>query len=45
MRKSGSDGGHNGLKSIQESILTKDYPRLRIGIGNNFPKGKQSNLY
>ena len=44
MRKDGSDGGHNGLKSIQESILSKDYPRIRIGIGNNFAKGKQSNF-
>ena len=32
LRKGGSDGGHNGLKSIQQSIGTKDYPRLRIGI-------------
>lgn len=44
MRKDGSDGGHNGLKSIQESILSKDYPRLRIGIGNNFPKGHQAHF-
>ncbi|MEP7266476.1 MAG: aminoacyl-tRNA hydrolase [Saprospiraceae bacterium] len=43
MRKNGSDGGHNGLKSIQESIPSKEYPRLRIGIGNNFPKGRQVN--
>ncbi len=37
----GSDGGHNGLKSIQESLGSQDYPRLRFGIGNEFPKGKQ----
>lgn len=37
----GSDGGHNGLKSIQERIGTSDYPRLRFGIGGDFPKGKQ----
>ncbi|GAB4453765.1 MAG: aminoacyl-tRNA hydrolase [Bacteroidia bacterium] len=37
----GSDGGHNGLKSIQESLQTTQYARLRFGIGNNFPKGKQ----
>lgn len=43
MRKSGSDGGHNGLKNIQEIIQTNDYPRLRIGIGNNFQKGRQVN--
>lgn len=41
MRGSGSDGGHNGLKSIQESLQTNKYPRLRIGIGNDFPRGKQ----
>ncbi len=42
MRPGGSDGGHNGLKSIQELLGTKDYPRLRFGIGNNYPKGQQS---
>ena len=41
MRKSGSDGGHNGLKNINEMIGTQDYPRLRIGIGNNFSAGGQ----
>jgi peptidyl-tRNA hydrolase, PTH1 family len=35
----GSDGGHNGLKSIQESIGTTNYPRLRFGIGNAEGKG------
>jgi peptidyl-tRNA hydrolase, PTH1 family len=38
---SGSDGGHNGLKSIQEALQTTNYPRLRFGIGNNYPKGMQ----
>lgn len=38
----GSDGGHNGLRSIQETLQTNDYPRLRFGVGNNFPKGMQS---
>lgn len=42
IRGSGSDGGHNGLKSIQETIMTVNYPRLRFGIGNDFPKGMQS---
>lgn len=37
----GSDGGHNGLKSIQEILNTNEYPRLRFGIGNSFHKGKQ----
>jgi PTH1 family peptidyl-tRNA hydrolase len=37
----GSDGGHNGLKSIQELIGTTAYPRMRFGIGNEFGKGHQ----
>ncbi|CAL1520381.1 aminoacyl-tRNA hydrolase [Chitinophaga sp. MM2321] len=41
LRPGGSDAGHNGLKSIQESLGTNQYPRLRFGIGNNFPKGRQ----
>jgi PTH1 family peptidyl-tRNA hydrolase len=41
MKPAGSDGGHNGLKSIQESLATIQYPRLRFGIGNDFPKGMQ----
>ena len=42
IRPSGSDGGHNGLKSIEEVLMTKDYAKLRFGIGNNYPKGQQS---
>jgi PTH1 family peptidyl-tRNA hydrolase len=41
LRPGGSDAGHNGLKSIQESLGTTDYPKLRFGIGNHFPKGMQ----
>lgn len=41
MKKKGSDGGHNGLSSIQESLQSSEYPRLRFGIGNSFLKGKQ----
>lgn len=41
LRGSGSDAGHNGLKSINELLLTQNYPRLRFGIGNNYPKGRQ----
>jgi len=37
----GSDGGHNGLKSIQETLNTSSYPRLRFGINNEFNKGGQ----
>ena len=44
LRSAGSDGGHNGLKSIQETLGTVDYARLRFGIGNNFPKGCQSDF-
>ena len=39
----GSDGGHNGLKSIQETLNTNNYPRLRFGIANEFNKGGQVN--
>ena len=41
IRAGGSDGGHNGLKSLQESLGTTNYPKLRFGIGNNYPKGAQ----
>lgn len=41
IRSGGSDGGHNGLKSIQESLATQQYPRLRFGIGDSFAKGRQ----
>ena len=41
LRPGGSDGGHNGLTSIQESLQTTNYARLRFGIGNHFPKGMQ----
>jgi peptidyl-tRNA hydrolase, PTH1 family len=44
LRPGGSDAGHNGLKSIQEALGTSHYPKLRFGIGNNFPKGMQSNF-
>jgi PTH1 family peptidyl-tRNA hydrolase len=43
LRGKGTDGGHNGLKDIQEQLSTSDYPRLRIGIGRNFPIGGQIN--
>lgn len=40
MKPKGSDAGHNGLKHIQ-SLIGQDYPRLRFGIGNDFPRGGQ----
>jgi PTH1 family peptidyl-tRNA hydrolase len=44
LRPSGSCAGHNGLRSIEETLLTDKYPRLRYGIGNNFPKGGQADF-
>ena len=41
LKGSGSDAGHNGLKDIQLIVGTDKYPKLRFGIGNNFPKGMQ----
>ena len=41
LRPGGSDGGHNGLRSIQETLGTTEYPKLRFGIGNSYPKGAQ----
>jgi PTH1 family peptidyl-tRNA hydrolase len=42
LRPGGSDAGHNGLTSIQETLGTTEYPRLRFGVGNDFPKGLQA---
>lgn len=41
LRPKGSDGGHNGLKNINEVLGRNDYARLRFGISSNFPKGYQ----
>jgi len=41
LRSDGSDAGHNGLKHIFETIGTTKYARLRFGIGNDYPKGRQ----
>lgn len=41
MKGKGSDGGHNGLKDIQEKLNSASYPRLRFGVGNSFSKGRQ----
>jgi PTH1 family peptidyl-tRNA hydrolase len=41
LRPGGSDAGHNGLKDIQAALATTEYPKLRFGIGNEFPKGRQ----
>lgn len=37
----GSAGGHNGIQNIIDVFQTREFPRLRIGIGNDFPKGRQ----
>lgn len=42
LRGKGSDGGHNGLKDIQAVLGTSDYARLKFGVGNDFPKGRQA---
>ena len=42
IKAKGSDGGHNGLKHIQEILGTSEYARLRFGVGNEFQKGRQS---
>lgn len=40
LRGKGSDGGHNGLKDINQTIGS-NYARLRFGIGSDFPRGRQ----
>lgn len=41
MKPKGSDGGHNGLKHIQATLNSTEYPRLRFGISDEFKKGQQ----
>ncbi len=41
LRSKGSAGGHNGLRNIEEVLGNNQYTRLRFGIGNDFPRGKQ----
>ncbi|MDR2683011.1 MAG: aminoacyl-tRNA hydrolase [Dysgonamonadaceae bacterium] len=41
LKPKGSDAGHNGLKHIQETLGTQQYNRLRFGIDNRFPQGRQ----
>jgi len=41
LKAKGSDGGHNGLKDIQEKLGTNKYPRFRFGVGGNYSKGRQ----
>lgn len=44
LKPSGSDAGHNGLKSLQEVLGTTDYAKLRFGIGSDYPKGLQADF-
>lgn len=44
LKPSGSDAGHNGLKSLQEVLGTTEYAKLRFGIGNDYPKGLQADF-
>ena len=41
LKPRGSDAGHNGLKNIAAMLGTDAYPRLRFGIGDNYPRGCQ----
>ena len=43
LKGKGSDGGHNGLKNITETLGNSDFARLRFGVGSEFVKGKQIN--
>ncbi|KAB2841701.1 MAG: aminoacyl-tRNA hydrolase [Melioribacteraceae bacterium] len=44
IRQSGSDGGHNGLASIIYHTTSKQFPRMRFGVGNSFEKGEMANF-
>ncbi len=41
MKPGGSEGGHNGLRSITQCLGTNQYARLRFGVGSDFPRGAQ----
>lgn len=42
LKGKGSDGGHNGLKSIQDLLNTNQFARLRFGVGSDFHPGQQA---
>lgn len=42
IRGKGSAGGHNGLTDVEIKLKTQDYARMRMGIGSDFPKGRQA---
>ncbi|MCL4158234.1 UNVERIFIED_CONTAM: hypothetical protein GTU68_023027 [Idotea baltica] len=41
LKSKGSSAGHNGLKDIELNLNGNEYARLKIGIGNDYPKGRQ----
>lgn len=41
LKGKGGDAGHNGMKDIIEQLGTQEFPRLRFGIGKDYPKGQQ----
>ena len=41
MRAKGSSAGHNGLKNIEDLTGGQNYPRLKVGVSDDFPKGRQ----
>ena len=41
IKSRGTDAGHNGLKNIAQMLGSDAYPRLRVGVGNDFPRGCQ----
>ena len=41
LKTKGSDGGHNGMKDVQDRLGTNKYNRFRFGVGNEFSKGRQ----
>jgi peptidyl-tRNA hydrolase, PTH1 family len=45
LRPGGSSGGHHGLESIEQQLATREYPRLRIGIGRRAEQGRQITNY
>ena len=44
IKTSGSAGGHNGLKDIQEKLNTQQYNRFRFAVGGNYSKGRQADF-